>query len=50
MSKYAQIVSGIEERKIRWASREKMIARYVGYMALGVLLVVALIGAYYLGK
>jgi len=27
-----------------------MIARYFGYMALGILLVIVLIGAYYLGK
>jgi hypothetical protein len=30
--------------------RKKMIARFVGYMALGIMLVIALIGAYFLGK
>jgi len=32
------------------ASSEKVIARYFGYMALGILLMISLIGAYYLGK
>ena len=29
---------------------KKMIATYVGYVTLGILLVISLIGAYYLGK
>jgi hypothetical protein len=29
---------------------KKMITRFVGYMALGMLLVIAVIGAYFLGK
>jgi len=29
---------------------EKMIATYFGYVTLGILLAIALIGAYYLGK
>jgi hypothetical protein len=30
--------------------RKRMIARFVGYMALGIMLVIALIGAYFLGR
>jgi len=32
------------------ASPKKMIATYFGYVTLGILLAIALIGAYYLGK
>ncbi|HLC11585.1 MAG TPA: hypothetical protein VJL56_07055 [Candidatus Bathyarchaeia archaeon] len=49
MPKYPRGTSHSESDKPS-ASSEKMIARYFGYMALSILLVVALIGAYYLGK